>query len=159
MIPELDGLQRDGLASPMTDAASLMRDRGLRPTAIRLAVFSAVHELPHAAADEIAGAARAMLGVVSTAAIYEVLNALTGVGLLRRIEPAGSPARYETRTSDNHHHVVCRRCGAVGDVDCAAGAAPCLEPKALDGFVLDEAEVTWWGYCASCQAVDAEQVN
>ena len=137
----------------MIDAVSLLRDRGVRPTAARLAVLRAVDDSPHAAADEIAAAAREQLGVVSTAAIYEVLNALTTAGLLRRIEPAGSPARYETRTADNHHHVVCRRCGAVGDVDCAVGSTPCLEPNDLGGFVLDEAEVTWWGYCAVCQAL------
>jgi Fe2+ or Zn2+ uptake regulation protein len=143
----------------VTADADLLRDSGLRATAARMAVLSAVESQPHAAADDIATAARAHLGAVSTAAIYEVLNVLTAAGLIRRIEPAGSPARYETRTADNHHHIVCRRCNAVVDVDCAVGVAPCLEPSgrdsaALQGFVLDEAEVTWWGLCADCQHID-----
>jgi Fur family transcriptional regulator, stress-responsive regulator len=137
----------DGLA-----AASLLRGQGLRATAARVAVLSVIAQFPHAPADEIARVSRERLGAVSTAAIYEVLNALTAAGLIRRIEPAGSPARYETRIADNHHHVVCRTCGAVGDVDCAVGVAPCLEPSSLNGFVLDEAEITWWGRCASCAA-------
>ena len=145
----------------MTTDADLLRGSGLRATAARMAVLSAVESQPHAAADDIATAARAHLGAVSTAAVYEVLNALTAAGLIRRIEPAGSPARYETRTADNHHHIVCRRCNAVADVDCAVGVAPCLEPSGLEssspdsallkGFVLDEAEVTWWGLCVNCQ--------
>lgn len=148
----------------MTADADLLRDSGLRATAARMAVLSAVESQPHAAADDIAAAARARLGAVSTAAIYDVLNALTAAGLIRRIEPAGSPARYETRTADNHHHIVCRRCNAVADIDCADGVAPCLEPSGLDsaalqGFVLDEAEVTWWGLCASCQQADPAKTN
>ncbi len=148
----------------MTADADLLRDSGLRATAARMAVLSAVESQPHAAADDIAAAARAHLGAVSTAAIYDVLNALTAAGLIRRIEPAGSPARYETRTADNHHHIVCRRCDAVADIDCAVGVAACLEPSGLDsaelqGFVLDEAEVTWWGLCASCQQTDPAKTN
>ncbi len=149
------------LANSATDALGKLarfRDVGLRPTAARLAVWSAVERHPHAQADEIAASAREQLGAVSTAAIYQVLNALTAAGLLRRVEPAGSPARYETRVADNHHHVVCRRCGLIGDVDCAVGAAPCLEPSALGGFTLDEAEVTWWGLCGSCQGDTASSV-
>ena len=136
-------------------APDLLRAGGLRPTAARLAVLAAVTDTPHAPADEIAAAAREHLGALSTAAVYDVLNALTTAGLIRRIEPAGSPARYETRLADNHHHVVCRRCNAVADVDCAVGSAPCLEPSSLHGFVLDEAEVTWWGLCAPCAAASA----
>jgi Fur family ferric uptake transcriptional regulator len=148
----------------VTADADLLRDSGLRATAARIAVLTAVESRPHAAADEIATAARAHLGAVSTAAIYEVLNALTAAGLIRRIEPAGSPARYETRTADNHHHVVCRRCNAVADIDCAVGVAPCLEPSGLDsvalqGFVLDEAEVTWWGLCANCEQTDPAKTH
>jgi len=143
----------------MSDAVAALRDRGMRPTAVRLAVLAAVHDNPHAAADDIAAAARRQLGAVSTAAIYDVLNALTAADLVRRIEPAGSPARYETRTADNHHHVVCRGCGAVGDVDCVVGAAPCLEPSTRGGFVLDEAEITWWGYCPSCQSPAAKPAS
>lgn len=133
-----------------TDVSALLRDSGLRATAARVAVLSAVARQPHAPAEDIALAARAQVGAVSTAAVYDVLNALTAAGLIRRIEPAGSPARYETRIADNHHHVVCRQCGAVGDVECAVGVAPCLEPSNTNGFVLDEAEVTWWGLCADC---------
>jgi len=142
-----------GLAT--TAAHDVLRECGLRPTAARLAVLAAVADTPHATADVIAGAARAHLGALSTAAVYDVLNALTTAGLIRRIEPAGSPARYENRLADNHHHVVCRRCNAVADVDCAAGPAPCLEPSSVHGFVLDEAEVTWWGLCAPCAAASA----
>jgi Fur family transcriptional regulator, stress-responsive regulator len=142
--------KRSWLAVMPTDVSAVLRDRGLRATAARVAVLSAVTNQPHAPADEIALAARAHVGAVSTAAVYEVLRALTAAGLIRRIEPAGSPARYETRVADNHHHVVCRRCGVVGDVDCTVGAAPCLEPSATAGFVLDEAEITWWGLCADC---------
>lgn len=138
-----------------TAAHDLLREGGLRPTAARLAVLAAVADTPHTTADVIAAAAREHLGALSTAAVYDVLNALTTAGLIRRIEPAGSPARYETRLADNHHHVVCRRCDAVADVDCAVGAAPCLEPSSLQGFVLDEAEVTWWGLCARCAAASA----
>jgi len=142
--------KRSWLAVMTTDVSAVLRDSGLRATAARVAVLSAVANQPHAPADEIALAARAHLGAVSTAAVYEVLRALTAAGLIRRVEPAGSPARYETRVADNHHHVVCRQCGVVGDVDCAVGPAPCLEPSSTHGFVLDEAEVTWWGLCADC---------
>ena len=135
---------------PAPDPTALLRDYGLRVTAARLAVLSAVASRPHAPADEIATAAREHLGALSTAAVYEVLNAFTGAGLVRRIEPAGSPARYETRTADNHHHAVCRQCGAVSDIDCAVGHAPCLEPSNANGFVIEQAEVTWWGTCATC---------
>ena len=108
----------------------------------------------HPDTEAIAGAARERLGAVSTQAVYDSLRALTEAGLLRRIEPAGSPARYETRTGDNHHHVVCRRCGVARDVDCAAPAAPCLDPVDALGFVVDEAEITFWGLCPDCQPND-----
>lgn len=104
----------------------------------------------HLTADQVAAAVRTRLGSVSTQAVYDVLGALAGVGLLRRIEPAGSPALYERRVGDNHHHVVCRSCGAVADVDCVVGEMPCLQPGAAAGFVVDEAEVTFWGLCPSC---------
>jgi Fur family transcriptional regulator, stress-responsive regulator len=136
--------------SGLPDALTMLREGGLRATAARVAVLSEIARQPHAPADEIAYAARLRLGAVSMAAVYEVLNTLTAAGLIRRIEPAGSPARYETRTADNHHHIVCRRCNAVADVDCAVGVAPCLEPTNTLGFVIDEAEVTWWGLCANC---------
>ena len=138
------------MAPAIRDPTALLREHGLRVTAARVAVLSAIAHQPHARADEIATAARDHLGVLSSAAVYEVLNTFTQVGLVRRIEPAGSPARYETRTADNHHHAVCRQCGAVSDIDCAVGPAPCLEPSNANGFVPEEAEVTWWGICATC---------
>jgi Fur family ferric uptake transcriptional regulator len=117
-----------------------------------VAVLTAVHDHPHADTDTIIGAARADLGEVSAQAVYDVLRALTGAGLVRRIEPAGSVARYESRVADNHHHVVCRSCGAVADVDCAVGDTPCLTASNDQGYVIDEAEVTYWGLCPSCYA-------
>jgi Fe2+ or Zn2+ uptake regulation protein len=125
---------------------------GLRMTAPRLAVLRAVAAAPHEDAEEIAAAARSRAGTLSTQAVYDNLHALAEVGLVRRIEPAGHPARYEIRVGDNHHHVVCRRCGRTEDVDCAVGAAPCLEPSQSYGYVLDEAEVIFWGVCPLCQA-------
>jgi Fur family ferric uptake transcriptional regulator len=132
-----------------------LRSAGLRVTAPRLAVLDALADHPHGDVDVIARAVRTRLGAVSTQAVYDILRALTGARLARRIEPAGGPARYETRVGDNHHHVVCRRCGATTDVDCAVGAAPCLEPSTDEGFLIDEAEITFWGSCPSCQAGSA----
>lgn len=135
------------------DAAERLRDRGLRATASRVAVLRAVGELDgHPDTAAIVARVRAVLGTVSTQAVYDCLAALTRAGLLRRIEPAGSPARYETRVGDNHHHVVCRVCGVTHDIDCAVGAAPCLTPSEASGFLVDEAEVTFWGVCPDCQA-------
>ncbi len=135
----------------MNDPARL-RAAGLRVTSARLAILQTVAAGDHPGTDEIARAVRDRIGHVSTQAVYEALNALTAAGLVRRIEPAGSPARYEGRVGDNHHHIVCRSCGAVCDVDCIVGLAPCLEPAAHAGFTIDEAEVTFWGLCARCQA-------
>jgi Fur family ferric uptake transcriptional regulator len=134
------------------DDAAMLRAAGLRVTSARLAILQVVAAGGHPGADEIARGVRDRIGHVSTQAVYEALNALTAAGLVRRIEPAGSPARYEGRIGDNHHHIVCRRCGTVSDVDCVIGHAPCLEPAALAGFVIDEAEVTFWGLCSRCQA-------
>jgi Fe2+ or Zn2+ uptake regulation protein len=128
----------------------LLRSAGLRVTAPRLAVLEWLDGHPHATADRVATAVRARLGSVSTQAVYDVLNACTQAGLVRRIEPAGSPARYETRTGDNHHHVVCRSCGRTEDVDCVVGHRPCLDPSNANGFVVDEAEVVFWGLCPDC---------
>ena len=133
-----------------------LRDAGLRVTGPRLAVLAAVRERPHATVDEIAAAARARAGSVSTQAVYDVLRALATAGLVRRIEPAGSPARYEARVADNHHHLVCRACGTVADVDCAAGHAPCLAPDDASGYLVDEADVTYWGLCPACQTTHEE---
>jgi len=135
----------------VTDADRL-RGAGLRVTSARLAILEAVRAGNHPGTDEIARAARDRVGYVTLQAVYEALNALTTAGLLRRIEPAGSPARYESRTGDNHQHLVCRRCGRVADADCAAGHAPCLEPLAAAGFAIDRAEVTFWGLCPHCRA-------
>ena len=124
----------------------------------RLAVLAAVHAAPHADTESITAAVRAEIGAVSHQAVYDVLRALTEVGLLRRLQPAGSLARYEARVGDNHHHVVCRTCGAIFDVDCAVGETPC--PTASDdaGYTIDEAEVVYWGRCAAC-AVSPDPVS
>jgi Fe2+ or Zn2+ uptake regulation protein len=116
-----------------------------------MAVLAAVSDHPHSDADSIATVARRRLGSLSTQAVYNNLHAMAGAGLLRRIEPAGGPARYETRVGDNHHHVVCRSCAATSDVDCAVGFTPCLEASETSGFSIDEAEVTYWGTCPGCQ--------
>ena len=133
------------------DLAVALRHAGLRVTSPRLAVLSELTEGKHLTADQVAVAVRGRLGTISTQAVYDVLGALTRAGLARRIEPAGSPARYETRVGDNHHHVVCRSCGAVTDVDCVVGEPPCVSPSDASGFVIDEAEVTFWGLCPDCQ--------
>jgi Fe2+ or Zn2+ uptake regulation protein len=128
-----------------------LRERGLNVTAPRLAVLAAVEELGgHVDAGAVAAAARERLGSVSTPAVYDILNALTAAGLLRRIQPAGSPARYETRVGDNHHHLVCRTCGAVEDVDCVVGSTPCLHVEGHGEFSVDEAEIIFWGECERC---------
>jgi Fur family ferric uptake transcriptional regulator len=132
------------------DLPAALRGAGLRVTASRLAVLTAVAEGGHLTADQVAADVRGRVGTISTQAVYDVLGALTRAGLTRRIEPAGSPARYEGRVGDNHHHLVCRGCGTVVDVDCAVGAAPCLDPVDDHGFTIDEAEVVYWGLCPDC---------
>ena len=136
---------------PATEPAALLRSAALRVTQPRLAVLAAVHDHPHSDVYTIARAARESLGTVSTQAVYDVLGALTRAQLVRRLEPAGSPARFEARVGDNHHHIVCRGCGAIADVDCAVGAAPCLSAGDDHGFEVDEAEVTYWGWCRDCR--------
>jgi Fur family transcriptional regulator, stress-responsive regulator len=133
------------------DLAAALRDAGLRVTASRLAVLSVVTDGKHVTPDQVAVGARDRVGAISTQAVYDVLAALTRAGLVRRIEPAGSAARYETRVGDNHHHAVCRSCGAIIDVDCVLGDPPCVWPADTGGFVIDEAEVTFWGLCPTCQ--------
>jgi Fur family ferric uptake transcriptional regulator len=123
---------------------------GLRITAPRLAVLEWLADHPHSTADQVTTAVRSKLGTVSGQAVYDVLHACTGAGLVRRIEPAGHPARYETRIGDNHHHVVCRSCGRTEDVDCVHGARPCLAPSSTAGFSVDEAEIVFWGTCPEC---------
>ncbi|HEV2891041.1 MAG TPA: Fur family transcriptional regulator [Frankiaceae bacterium] len=131
--------------------ADRLRAAGLRVTRPRLALLDALDASPHATVDDLAGAVRIAAGSVSTQAVYDALEAFVAAGLARHVEPAGSPARFETRVGDNHHHVVCRACGATADVDCAVGRRPCLTPKESNGFVVDEAEVTYWGTCPRCQ--------
>ncbi len=128
----------------------LLRGASLRVTRPRVAVLNAVYAHPHADTNSILGVVREELGDVSQQAVYDVLNALTGARLVRRVTPPGSVARYESRVGDNHHHVVCRSCGGIADVDCAVGEAPCLAPSDAHGFVIDEAEVVYWGVCPAC---------
>ena len=134
------------------DLQQTLRAAGLRVTRPRVAVLDAVHAEPHADTDSIIRAARRGLPDVSHQAVYDVLSALPNAGLVRRIQPARSVARYEARVGDNHHHVVCRSCGAIADVDCAVGEAPCLDGDADHGFTIDEAEIVFWGLCPSCSA-------
>jgi Fur family transcriptional regulator, stress-responsive regulator len=137
---------------PPPDAERLLREADLRVTAPRTAVLAAVHDHPHADTDSLIGVVRERIGAVSHQAVYDVLRALTDAGLVRRIQPAGSVARYEARVGDNHHHVVCRSCGVVADVDCAVGYTPCLTAADDSGFAIDEAEVVYWGQCPACAA-------
>src|SRR5437016_5300104 len=134
----------------VTDPRTQLRAAGLRVTAPRVAVLNAVAARPHSDADRVAATVREALGSVSTQAVYDVLRTCVRAGILRRIEPAGSAALYETRAGDNHHHLVCRSCGTVVDIDCVVGSAPCLEPEDANGFVIDEAEVVFWGRCPTC---------
>ncbi len=133
------------------DRAQMLRNNGLHVTAQRLAVMKAVSNRPHATADEVADDVRTDIGAVSRQAVFSALTALTNKGMIRRIQPARSPARYEDRVDDNHHHAVCRSCGHMVDVDCAVGYRPCLQAVDDQGFRIDEAEVIYWGYCPNCQ--------
>jgi Fur family ferric uptake transcriptional regulator len=135
-----------------TGPADLLRQRGIQVTAQRLAVLRAVAGQPHITADGVAGAVRAEIGAISTQSVYDALSVLVAEGLLRRIQPSGSPARFENRVGDNHHHLICRVCGLVVDVDCATGSAPCLAAADEQGYEVDEAEVAYWGRCPECQA-------
>ena len=133
-----------------TSCEQMLRDAALRVTRPRLSVLAAVHSSPHADTDTVLAAVREDLGAVSHQAVYDVLRTLTTAGLVRRIQPSGSVARYESRVADNHHHVVCRSCGVIADVDCATGATPCLSASDDHGFAIDEAEVVYWGLCPLC---------
>jgi Fur family ferric uptake transcriptional regulator len=143
-----------GVTSAAHDAhhERVLRDAGLRVTQQRVAVLAAVRRLPHADTDSLISAVRTEAGDISHQAVYDVLRALTEAGLVRKIQPLGHVARYEGRVDDNHHHVVCRGCGAIADVDCAVGEVPCLTASDTHGFVIDEAEVTYWGTCPDCTA-------
>jgi len=136
----------------MTDPAKLLREQGLQVTAQRLAVLRAVSSRPHGTADDIAEDVRAEIGAISRQAVYDALGILSEKGLIRRIQPAGSPARYEDRVGDNHHHLICRSCGKTVDVDCAVGYTPCLTAADDSGYEIDEAEVVYWGTCPECLA-------
>jgi Fe2+ or Zn2+ uptake regulation protein len=137
------------------DYEQMLRDAELRVTRPRVAVLTAVFDHPHADTASLIEAVRGDLGDVSPQAVYDVLRALTDADLLRRIEPAGSVARYESRVADNHHHLICRGCGAIADVDCAVGDTPCLTASETHGFTIDEAEVIYWGTCPDCAVVRA----
>ncbi len=141
----------------ITELEQMLREASLRVTQPRIAVLAAVHEHPHADTPSLIARVREDLADVSTQAVYDVLSALHGAGLIRRIQPEGSVARYESRTGDNHHHVVCRACGSIADVDCAVGHTPCLTASSDHGFVIDEAEVIYWGTCPDCQTTRAAQ--
>ena len=135
-----------------TDQASLLRARGIQVTAQRLAVLRTVAAEPHVAADRVAEVVRAEIGAISLQSVYDALNLLVTEGLIRRIQPSGSPARFEDRVGDNHHHLICRICGRVVDVDCAVGDAPCLAASDDKGYQIDEAEIAYWGRCPDCQS-------
>ncbi|AWS48077.1 Fur family transcriptional regulator [Streptosporangium sp. 'caverna'] len=133
-----------------------LRQAGLRVTAARLAIMQTVREGDHLDVEAVYRGVRGRVGQISLQAVYDSLHSMHRGGLLRRIEPAGSPARYEARVGDNHHHLVCRRCGKVTDVDCAVGHAPCLDPVSDIGYLIDEADVIFWGMCPDCRSQDAE---
>ena len=136
----------------LDDPTRLLRKHGVQVTAQRLAVLRAVSSRPHATADDIEDIVRDEIGAISRQAVYDALGTLTDKGLIRRIQPARSPARYEDRVDDNHHHLVCRGCGVTVDVDCAVGSTPCLQANGDHGFTVDEAEVVFWGRCPACRA-------
>ena len=148
-------LRNSGKVPSTPDYAAQLRNAELRVTRPRVTVLEVVHARPHAATETVFDAVRAVLPGVSRQAVYDVLHALTDAGLIRRIQPSGSVALYESRVGDNHHHVVCRSCGVVADVDCAVGEAPCLTPSAHNGFGLDEAEVIYWGLCPDCSTTQS----
>lgn len=143
------------MAFTSDEYAALLRTADLRVTRPRVAVLEAVEANPHADTETVFGVVRTGLPEVSRQAVYDVLAALTSAGLIRKIQPSGSVARYESRVGDNHHHVVCRSCGAIADVDSAVGAAPCLTPSDYNGFILEEAEVIYWGLCPDCASTEA----
>jgi Fur family transcriptional regulator, stress-responsive regulator len=143
----------------LSDPADLLRRHGVQVTAQRLAVLEAVSKRPHGTTDEIEEIVRVEIGAISRQAVYDALGVLSDKGLIRRIQPARSPARYEDRVDDNHHHLVCRTCGATVDVPCAVGNKPCLEAAEDNGFIVDEAEVIYWGTCPVCQKASRRQAR
>ena len=147
------------MALPITDPAQMLRDHGLHVTAPRLAVMRAVTTHPHATADTVFDAVTTDIGSVSRQAIYDCLGVLAENGIIRRIQPAGSSARYEDRVGDNHHHLICRECNRLVDIDCALGARPCLTASDDHGFEIDEAEVIYWGRCPDCRSMSNPSTN
>lgn len=143
----------------MLEPAELLRRHGIQVTAQRLAVLRAVSTNPHTTADEVAEIVRAEIGAISRQAVYDALGVLVEKGLIRRIQPAGSPALYEGRVGDNHHHLICRSCGHTVDVDCAIGTAPCLTAASNSGYQIDEAEVIYWGTCPACLVANRESAT
>lgn len=139
------------------DPAAILRQNGFKVTAQRLAVLRAVSGRPHLTAEDLVQIVRADIGTTSRRAVYDAVGVLADTGLIRRIEPAGSPARYEDRVGDNHHHLICRTCGHTVDVDCAVGATPCLTAADAAGYEIDEAEVIYWGHCPTCQQAASER--
>ena len=140
-----------------SDPAELLRKQGLQVTAQRMAVLRAVSRRPHLTADDVAAEVRTEIGTISRQAVYDALGILADKGVIRRIQPAGSPARYEDRVGDNHHHLICRMCGKTVDVDCAVGATPCLTAADDSGYRIDEAEVIYWGACPECLAATRDE--
>jgi Fur family ferric uptake transcriptional regulator len=136
---------------PHSAPTEILRSLGVQVTAQRVAVLGAVSVHPHATADQILESVRANIGTISRQSVYDTLGTLEQVGLVRRIQPTGSPARFESRVGDNHHHIICRNCGALADVDCAVGMTPCLTASDSHGYTIDEAEVAYWGLCPTCQ--------
>ncbi len=143
----------------LNDPANLLREHGVQVTAQRLAVLRAVSDRPHSTADEVAENVRVKIGAISRQSVYDALGMLAEKGIIRRIQPAGSAALYETRVGDNHHHVICRTCGKTADVDCAVGEKPCLTAADHSGYRIDEAEVIYWGTCPDCLCATGRSLN
>ena len=152
ILESFQGRLRLGPMDPPLDTTALLRRNGVQVTAQRLAVLRVVADRPHSTAAEIGAVVRGQIGAVSLQAVYDALAILAEKGIIRRIQPAGSPVRYEARVGDNHHHLICRSCGRTVDVDCAVGAAPCLAAADEAGFEIEEAEVIYWGRCPECVA-------
>lgn len=154
-LSKIGGTVHDVASDTYVDRAQVLRTHGLQVTAQRVSVFAAVSRHPHATADELVPVVREQLGAISRQGVYDALTALAAKGVIRRIQPAGSSARYEDRVGDNHHHLVCRTCRRMVDVDCATGDTPCLSASQDYGFDIDEAEVIYWGTCPECSAAAA----
>ena len=159
MLYTVQNRAHSGCMGVGVEPTELLRQHGLHVTAQRLAVLRAVSNRPHVTADDVVEAVTAEIGTISRRAVYDVVGILADKGILRRIQPAGSPARYEDRVGDNHHHLVCRSCGDLVDVDCAVGDTPCLSAADDSGYEIDEAEVIYWGQCPACQTVSHSNIE